>query len=96
MGSIIKKEDFVEAGKNVKPDARRRIVLPANLVKEDVSYYIYANSAGQIVLDPQVTIPASEVWLFEHREILESIDKGMAEKKVIDRGSFESYIDDEA
>jgi len=96
MVNIIKKEDFVETGKNVRPDARRRIVLPAGLVMEEVSYHVYANSAGQIVLDPQVTIPATEVWLFENQDILKSIDKGMNEKRVIDCGSYASYADDEA
>ena len=32
------------------------------------SYRIYRNSFGQIILDPMVTIPAYEAWLFKNNE----------------------------
>jgi len=81
----------------VKPDAKKRVVLPKVLVGEGITYHIYVNSVGQIVLDPQVTIPASELWLFENKEALASIDRGMAESmngQVIKRGSFAKYVKD--
>ena len=49
------------------------------------------------MLDPQVTIPASEAWLFENKEALALVDKGMAESmngQVINRGSFAKYVKD--
>ncbi|MBA7573319.1 hypothetical protein ES708_15115 [subsurface metagenome] len=73
--------------------------MPKVLVREDITYHIYTNSFGQIVLDPQVTIPASELWLFENKEVLASIDKGMAESvngQVMKRGSFAKYVKDGA
>jgi len=97
MVTIIKDKDFTGIDKSVKPDTKRRVVLPAVLVKEGITYRIYTNSDGQIVLDPQVTIPASELWVFENKDILASIDKGMAESangQVINRGSFAKYIKD--
>tara|TARA_Y100000310_G_scaffold144390_1_gene143654 strand:+ start:26723 stop:26857 length:135 start_codon:yes stop_codon:yes gene_type:complete len=42
-------------------------------------------SVGQIILDQQVTIPASELWVFENKGILASID----------RGSFAKYVKNE-
>ena len=51
---------------SVKPDAKKRVVLPKALVEEGITYHIYTNKFGQIVLDPQVTIPASELWLFKN------------------------------
>ena len=77
--TIIKNTDFKDIAKNVKPDAKKRVVLPKALVKEDVSYHIYCNSLGQIVLDPQVTIPASEVWLFKDPDALASVRRGLSD-----------------
>lgn len=97
MVNIIKNTDFTGIAKSVKPDAKKRVVLPAVLVREGVTYHIYANSVGQIVLDPQVTIPASEAWLFENKDALALVDRGMAESangQLIKRGSFAKYVKD--
>jgi hypothetical protein len=95
MTAIIRDEKLIRISGSVKPDSRRRVVLPETaLAKEDIIYHIYTNSYGQIILDPQVTIPASEAWLFEDKAALASVDKGMAESnngQVIDRGSFAKY-----
>jgi hypothetical protein len=92
MATIIKDNNLTRIGDSVKPDGKRRVHLPKVLVKEGITYHIYANSIGQIVLDPQVTIPASEVWVFENKDILAKIDKGMTEEKSIKLGSFAKYI----
>ena len=76
---IIKDENFIDVKKHVKVDGKRRLVLPSSLVRENVLFHVYANSFGQIVLDPQVTIPASEAWLFDDPEALASVSKGLAE-----------------
>jgi hypothetical protein len=34
---------------------------------------------GQIVLDPQVTIPASEAWLFSDPDALASVRRGLSD-----------------
>lgn len=99
MGTIIRDEKLKKIADSVKPDAKRRVYLPKVLIREGVTYHIYANSAGQIVLDPQVTVSASEAWLFENKTVLASIDKGMTEslkRHVIDRGSFSEYTKDAA
>jgi hypothetical protein len=79
MVTIIKNTDFKDIAKNVKPDAKKRVVLPKALVREDITYHIYCNSLGQIVLDPQVTIPASEVWLFKDPDALASVRRGLSD-----------------
>jgi hypothetical protein len=97
MGSIIKDHKLTKIADSVKPDAKRRVYLPKVLLREGVTYHMYTNSVGQIVLDPQVTIAASEAWLFENKKALDSVDKGMTEsasRKVVDRGSFASYTKD--
>ncbi len=95
MVTTIKVIDFKVISKNVKPDIKNRVVLPSALVQDGIFYHISHNSIGQILLDPQVTIPASELWIFANKDILASIDKGMAESangQVINRGSFAKYI----
>ncbi len=97
MATIIKDEKLIRIAKGIKPDAKKRVLLPKVLFREGITYHVYTNSFGQIVLDPQVTIPASELWLFENKDALASIDKGMAESakgKVIKRGSFAKYVKD--
>ena len=79
MVTIIKDNDFKDIAKNVKPDAKKRVILPKALVREDITYHIYCNSLGQIILDPQVTIPASEVWLFKDPEVLASVRRGLSD-----------------
>ena len=79
MEDIIKNSDFKDYARDVKPDAKKRVVLPTSLVKENVTYHVYSNSLGQIVLDPQVTIPASEAWLFQNKEAIASVRRGLAD-----------------
>ena len=96
MGIVIKNDDLEKVADSVKVDDRRRVLLPRKLVKQGVIYHIYANKLGQIVLDPQATIPASELWVFEDKDTLASIDKGMAESadgQTAKRGSFAEYVE---
>ena len=77
MVTIIKDAKLIKIAESVRPDAKKRVVLPKALVQEGVIYHIYSNSAGQIVLDPQVTILASEAWLFNNPEALASFRRGL-------------------
>ena len=97
MENIIRDELLTKVADNVKPDVKRRVSLPKALLTEGITYHIYTNNAGQIVLDPQVTISMSEAWLFKNKTTLASIDKGMTESKgklVTSRGSFAKYLKD--
>lgn len=94
MVTILRDSELTRISANVKPDSKKRVVLPGSLVKKDITFHIYCNKLGQIVLDPQVTIAASEAWLFEDKNALASVDKGMEEAangQLIDRGSFSKY-----
>jgi hypothetical protein len=95
MATIIRDDKLTRIAESVKPDPKRRVLLPKTVVKEGITYHIYTNSFGQIILDPQVTIPASELWIFENSDVLASLDKGMAESangQAIKRGSFAKYV----
>ncbi len=94
MVTIMRDKDYSRIGGIVKPDTKKRIVLPNALVQKDIIYHMYHNSIGQILLDPQVPIPASELWLFEDKDALTLMDRGMLENGQINRGSFAKYVKD--
>lgn len=79
MASIIKDDELKRIASNVKPDSKKRVVLPGSLVREDIIYHIYSNRFGQIILDPQVTVPASEAWLFENPDAIAAVRRGLAD-----------------
>ncbi|MBI4023484.1 MAG: hypothetical protein HY360_00790 [Verrucomicrobia bacterium] len=47
-----------------------------------MTYDVYVNRLGQIVLDPQKSIPAYEAWVWENPDTLAAIRKGLAESRV--------------
>jgi hypothetical protein len=77
MTDILKDREFEKVADSVKPDAKRRVVLPVG--QEGITYHIYRNRLGQIVLDPQVTVPASEAWLFTDKEALARVKRGLSD-----------------
>jgi hypothetical protein len=79
MAAIIRNTEFTRVSKGVRPDTKKRVVLPKELVGEDVIFQIYCNASGQILLDPQVTIPAAEAWVFKNPESLASVKQGLAD-----------------
>jgi len=76
---VIKDTAFEKVADSVKPDAKKRVVLQGVQIQEGVTYHIYRNSIGQLVLDPQVTIPVSEIWLFNNPEALSSVMRGLSD-----------------
>ena len=85
--------------RNVRPDTRRRIALGRALADlDDASFNVYRDDQGRIILDPQVSIPASEAWLFKNKKALASIRRGLAEAgegKTKPLGSFARYANDD-
>ncbi len=81
MSDEIKAGDLVregplEYGGEVKIDAKNRVVLKGPVARH---YQIYRNESGQIILDPQIMIPASEAWLFKNKKALSSVRRGLEE-----------------
>ena len=97
VSRVIRDTAFEMVANGVRPDAKKRIVLPKAAVVEGVTYHIYHNSVGQIVLDPQASVPASEVWLWQNKQALASVQRGLiesAEGLAKSRGSFAEYAED--
>ena len=72
-------DNYIKIGKVVRPDTRRRIPLPKELVEDGISFQAWVNSEGQILLEPRVTIPASESWVFNNKDILALVQRGLSE-----------------
>jgi len=79
MVTQIRESNLTKVAELVKIDTRNRVLLPKALVKEGVRYNIFKASTGQIILDPQVTIPASEAWLFNNPDALALVRQGLSD-----------------
>jgi hypothetical protein len=76
---IIKNDKFRRVATNVKPDAKKRIAILKACQADEVTYHVYCNEIGQIILDPQISIPASEIWLYNDPEAREAVTTGLKE-----------------
>jgi len=76
---IIRNDNFRKVASNVKPDVKKRVVICKEAISEGVTYHVYSNEIGQIILDPQISIPASEVWLYQDTKAREAVSAGLKE-----------------
>jgi hypothetical protein len=78
----IVRDPHFEAVAEVKVDSKSRITLGKNKNMAKASIYkVYSNAIGQIILDPQVTIPAHEQWLFKNKEAAGLVRAGLEDAK---------------
>ena len=94
------KENRKLIARDVRPDSRNRVSLGAAVadLDENTSYTVYRDASGKITLEPHVSIPAAEVWLYKNKQALESVRRGLeeagrGETKVI--SSFAKYAEDD-
>jgi hypothetical protein len=77
-------------------DSKNRISLTKLLKFKAVSSVIASVlENGDILLKPMASIPARELWLYENKEALESVKRGLSQEGTIDRGSFAQYAEPE-
>lgn len=82
---------------SVRPDAKGRITL-GKLSEGISSFLVTREKNGRLVLEPRVEIPAREKWLFENREALLSVKRGIEDAKkgtLKSVGSFSKYSDED-
>jgi hypothetical protein len=85
--------------RDVRPDDRGRVAL-GKALKDlgDASFNVCLDSEGRIVLDPQVSIPAREAWLYRNKKALASLRLGLSEAadgKTRTIGSFAADANDD-
>ena len=95
--SVVKDTHFEEVAE-VKADSKNRITLSKSKnIRNAGIYKVYRNRMGQIILDPQVTIPAHEQWLFKNKTAAQLVKAGLEDAKkgrlVKAREDFSKYTD---
>ena len=77
----------------LRPDAKGRITL-GKLADGVSSYRARRLPDGKIVLEPFVEIPAEERWLWENKEALASVKRGIADAKAgrLTKMTFKKYL----
>ena len=84
MNTIIKDTDFQRVAESVKPDAKKRVVLPKLPEQEGITYHIYSNRMGQIVLDPLNLLGLGARKLKDARKITSTAEDWFTNPKAID------------
>lgn len=75
--SIKISDDFQEICTKTMDD-RNRLTL-GEILKGYKRVRLFMNDRGEVLLQPIVEIPASELWLFQNRDAFESVQKGLKE-----------------
>ena len=92
--ALIKNRKFEKVAQGMAPDEKKRVTLGKALADPEVTFDIYVNKLGQIVLDPRKSIPAHEAWIYENPKVLQSFNQGLkeaAEGKTKSLGSFAKH-----
>jgi hypothetical protein len=90
-------------------DERKRISLAkvlrevkarlTDLADEALHFRVYINAAGQVLLDPIVSVPAREMWLYRDPALLASFRRSVEQaerKELVDLGSFAEFAEDDS
>ena len=77
---VLKDEEF-EAVTETSVDAKHRVTLGKLIGPQITSFRVYRNAHGQIVLDPLVSVPAHEAWLFQNKQAFTQVREGLADAK---------------
>lgn len=94
---MLLRDDHFHEINEVRLDSKRRVAL-GKVRHRYERYLAYENDAGQVVLDPQVIIPASEAWLYKNSKALKSVRQGLTDAKegklVKASEDFSKYVDE--
>ena len=76
--------------RDVRPDGRHRVTLGKALdgIDPDAAFAVYRDELGRIILDPQVSIPAREAWLFRNPKAIQVVRRGLQDAA---EGNARSY-----
>ncbi len=85
--------------RDVRPDGRRRVTLGKALegIDPDAAFEVYRDELGRIILDPQVSVPAREAWLYRNTKALALVRRGLqdaGEGRTVTYRSVAALVDD--
>jgi hypothetical protein len=77
-----RKEERRLVARNVRLDTRKRVSGGAALADlDDASFNVHRKPIGRIILEPQVSVPTAEAWLFRDKAAAESVARGLKQIK---------------
>ena len=76
---LVRDQHFEEVSE-VKVDSKHRITL-GRVKAGATSYRVYQNAVGQIILDPMITVPAHEAWLFRNPKAARMVQEGLQDAR---------------
>lgn len=95
---ILKDSDFEEIAE-ARLDSKQRVSLGRSVPSRVTSFRVYRNAHGQVILDPLVSIPAHEAWLFKNKRASTLVRQGLEDAKrgrlVKAKEDFSRYARDE-
>ncbi len=77
---ILKDAKFEEITQ-ARMDSKHRVALGKSVSSQVTSFKIYRNAHGQVILDPMVSIPAHETWLFKNKRASQMVHQGLEDAK---------------
>ena len=77
---ILKDAQFEEVAE-ARVDSKHRVSLGRAIPREVRSFKVYQNAHGQVVLDPMVSLPAHEAWLFKNKRASRLVRQGLEDAK---------------
>jgi hypothetical protein len=77
---ILRDAEF-EAVTEARMDSKRRVTLGRLISGQVTSFRVYRNAHGQIILDPMVSIPAHEAWLFKNERASALVQRGLEDAR---------------
>jgi len=93
---ILKDAEFVALTES-RVDAKHRVALGRTVPDQVKAFRVYQNAHGQIVLDPLVSIPAHEAWLFKNPRASALVQRGLAKARrgrlVKPKEDFSRYLE---
>jgi hypothetical protein len=82
--SVFVKQDFKVLDDRIL-DAKGRLTISHEWMpyknQSIRSFKIYRNGDGDLLLRPEVSIPAREAWIFQNPEVLSSLKRGLQDAK---------------
>jgi hypothetical protein len=92
------RSEYRLVARDVRPDSRKRVALGRALDDlGDASFNVYKDAEGRIILEPHISVPVSEVWLFRNRKAIDSVRRGLEEAaagKAKSGGTFAQFAED--
>lgn len=92
---ILKDAEFEEIAET-RVDSKHRVALGRSIPSQVTSFKVYRNAHGQVILDPMVSLPAHEAWLFKNKRASALVQQGLEDAQrgrlVKSKEDFSRYV----